>query len=60
MADTPAVAARPSYDAQGREVFTVDPAILSGGAHYRKVNKPAAEDDQTAAAARRAASDTDR
>lgn len=31
---------KPTYDAQGREVFTVHPEILSGGAPYRKVARP--------------------
>lgn len=41
MADAAAPAPKPSYDAQGREVFTVHPEILSGGAPYRKVTEPA-------------------
>lgn len=52
MTDTPAVP-KPSVDAQGREVFTVHPQILGGGAPYRKVvpaGAPAEAVDSSAAA----------
>jgi hypothetical protein len=29
---------KPSYDAKGREVFSIHPEILAGGAPYRKVD----------------------
>lgn len=63
MADAAAHAPKPSYDAQGREVFTVHPEILSGGAPYRKVTEPAVTDGArtaTPATRPRPASDVDR
>ncbi|HEX8510322.1 MAG TPA: hypothetical protein VF635_12620 [Propionibacteriaceae bacterium] len=50
MADTTASSAKPAYDAQGREVFTVHPEILSGGAPYRKVPEPSATEGARSAA----------
>ena len=63
MADDAAHAPKPSYDAQGREVFTVHPEILSGGAPYRKVTEPAVTEGArtaTRATQPQPASDADR
>lgn len=38
---------KPQTDAKGREVFTVHPEILAGGATYRKVEPGQTERDQT-------------
>lgn len=58
MADTAPAADAPkaSYDSQGREVFSVHPQILSGGAPYRKITNPEAPgSEQPVAVTRRAA-----
>jgi hypothetical protein len=34
-----------THDAQGREVFTVHPEILAGGAAYRSVKREPAQQD---------------
>lgn len=59
MADTAAAdAPKASYDAQGREVFTVHPQILGGGAPYRKITTPEGPEGEPVAARRRGAPST--
>jgi hypothetical protein len=38
MTDKIPAAKKPYYDAKGREVFSMNPEILAGGAPYRKVD----------------------
>ena len=44
MADKPLAKNKPSYDAKGREVFSMHPEILGGGAPYRKVGGAKTDD----------------
>ena len=38
MTDKIPAAKKPYYDSKGREVFSMNPEILAGGAPYRKVD----------------------
>jgi hypothetical protein len=44
MTDKIPAAKKPYYDSKGREVFSMNPEILAGGAPYRKVDNAKSKD----------------